>query len=96
MEIVGVGLFIGLALLLRYGPSPLRRAVVPEFRGMYVSETSLVALRANVERELVCLAHDPAPTDGVVTGQHPPAGTKVHRGAEVTLYVDFPERHPDS
>ena len=73
-------------------PSRERRVVkVPEFRGMSVSETFLVALQAGVKLEVVRLARHPAPVDGVVEMQDPLPGTRVKRDSRVALIVRHPE-----
>jgi beta-lactam-binding protein with PASTA domain len=73
-------------------PSRERRVVkVPEFRGLHVSETFLIALKAGVKVEIVRLARHPAPVDGFVVKQDPLPGTRVKRDSQVALIVRHPE-----
>lgn len=73
-------------------PSRPSKVRVPDFLDMNVSETFLLALRAGVRTEVVRVTERPAPTDGIVLRQEPPAGTKVRRDAKVTLTVRHPPR----
>ncbi|MGQ0521115.1 MAG: PASTA domain-containing protein [Actinomycetota bacterium] len=70
---------------------PSSKVVVPEFVAMHVSDTFLEAARAGVRTRVVRVARDPAPVDGVVVDQRPPAGTRVRRGSTVVLSVWHPE-----
>jgi hypothetical protein len=73
-------------------PSRQRRVVkVPDFRGLRVSDTFLMALEAGVKLEMVRLARHPAPVDGLVVSQDPLPGTRVKRDSRVALIVRHPE-----
>jgi beta-lactam-binding protein with PASTA domain len=73
-------------------PRRQRRVVkVPDFRGLHVSETFLIALQAGVKVEIVRLARHPAPVDGYVVKQDPLPGTRVKRDSRVDLIVRHPE-----
>jgi|RhiMetdeSRZDD1v2_1073273.scaffolds.fasta_scaffold1874375_1 beta-lactam-binding protein with PASTA domain len=73
-------------------PGRQRRVVkVPDFRGLHVSETFLIALQAGVKVEIVRLARHPAPVDGLVVKQDPLPGTRVKRDSRVDLIVRHPE-----
>lgn len=73
-------------------PHRPRKVVVPEFLTMNVSQTSVIALRADVRLQVVRLTENPAPTDGIVVDQDPSPGTTVRRGSTVRLPVLHP-RH---
>ena len=73
-------------------PHRPRKVVVPEFLTMNVSQTSAIALRADVRLQVVRLTENPAPTDGIVVDQDPSPGTTVRRGSTVRLPVLHP-RH---
>jgi beta-lactam-binding protein with PASTA domain len=73
-------------------PNRQRRIVkVPDFRGLHVSDTFLIALQADVRAKMVRLARHPAPVDGFVVKQDPLPGTRVKRGSHVYLIVRHPE-----
>lgn len=75
-------------------PKPLRprKVILPDFVLMYASQTFATAVRAGVRIQFVRLTEQPAPTDGVVVGQDPPARTEVSRDSKVTLKVLHPRR----
>ena len=74
--------------LIRGGPP--RRVTVPEVVGMRVSEASRVLGRAGLRVETRMSVRSPPSTEGVVTGQSTPAGTRLRRGRTLTLDLEFP------
>ena len=73
-------------------PGPSGRVVVPELVNLMVRDASLLATRLGLTVYTVVLTPDPAPVQGKVVRQDPPAGRRVGRGRKVTLYLEFPPR----
>jgi curved DNA-binding protein CbpA len=75
------------------GPAPPpRRRTVPDVRGLFYQPCRAVVTMAGLRLAVVRLTSDPAPVEGLVTGQSPDAGTQVKSGATVTVRVWHPSR----
>lgn len=75
------------------GPAPPpRRRTVPDVRGLFYQPCCDVVTMAGLRLEVVRLTRDPAPVEGLVTGQTPDAGAHVKAGATVTVRLWHPSR----
>jgi curved DNA-binding protein CbpA len=87
------GAAMALADWLGPGPAPPpRRRTVPDVRGLFYQPCRDVVTMAGLRLEVIRLTRDPAPVEGLVTGQSPDAGTPVKSGATVTVRVWHPPR----
>lgn len=68
-----------------------RQVLVPDLRGLPVTDARYLAAKAGVRTNVVQLALDPAPVEGRVVNQEPSPGTRVPRDATVVLDVLHPE-----
>ena len=64
-----------------------RNVTVPDLTGLRLGKARLAAMRSGVKIRVVRLVDPPAPVEGVVVDQRPPAGTRVCRHSIVTLSV---------
>jgi curved DNA-binding protein CbpA len=87
------GAAMSLADWLGPGPAPPpRRRIVPDVRGLFYQPCREVVTMTGLRLAVVRLTPDPAPVEGLVTGQSPDAGTHVKSGATVTVRVWHPPR----
>jgi curved DNA-binding protein CbpA len=76
------------------GPTPPSRGrTVPDVRGLFYQPCLDVVTMTGLRLAVVRLTRDPAPVEGLVTGQSPDAGAHVRAGATVTVRVWHPPRH---
>lgn len=68
-----------------------RKVQVPNLMDMKSSDAWYAVSEADLHMKLVQLTENPAPVDGTVVGQHPPAGSWIARHGTVTVEV----RHPN-
>jgi curved DNA-binding protein CbpA len=87
------GAAMALADWLGPGPAPpARHRTVPDVRGLFYQPCREVITMAGLRLEVVRLTPDPAPAEGLVTGQTPAAGEHVRSGATVTVRLWHPPR----
>jgi hypothetical protein len=70
--------------------SPPSRVVVPDVRGLFYQVGMDVAGRAGLRVVPVRLTPRPMPVEGLVVGQTPPPGERVHRDSTLTLQLWHP------
>jgi beta-lactam-binding protein with PASTA domain len=83
------------ALLAWLGPGPAshaRRVTVPDVRGLFYRPCQQVVTMAGFRLAVVRLTADPAPVEGLVTGQSPAPGAVVRRHSVLTVQVWHPAR----
>jgi hypothetical protein len=80
----------GLADLMTSHPSPARRIIVPDLRGLFSRSCLRVAGDLGLHVEMVQLTRHPMPVEGLVVDQSPPPGTKVHRSSTLTVEIWHP------
>lgn len=83
------------ALLAWLGPGPVshaRRVTVPDVRGLFYRPCQQVVTMAGFRLAVVRLTADPAPVEGLVTGQSPAPGAVVRRHSMLTVQVWHPAR----
>jgi curved DNA-binding protein CbpA len=70
--------------------SPSRHVTVPDVTGHKASDVFYEVAKADLHINFVRLTDNPAPVDGVVVAQDPPAGTSVRRHSILTVEVWHP------
>jgi DnaJ domain/PASTA domain len=71
-------------------PDPPSRVVVPDVSGLFYRACMDVAGRVGMHVEPVRLTPRPMPVEGLVVGQTPAAGERVHRNSRLTVQVWHP------
>jgi hypothetical protein len=71
---------------------PARRVAVPDLRGLFFRPGQAVATMAGFRLAVVRLTADPAPVEGLVTGQSPAPGAITRRQSVLTVQVWHPAR----
>lgn len=71
-------------------PSRHSRVVMPDVVGLFYQACLDVTGRAGLKLKPVQLTAHPMPVEGLVAGQTPPAGKRVHRASTVTVQVWHP------
>ena len=69
---------------------PPSRVLVPDVRGLFYRACMDVAGRAGLHVEPVQLTPHPMPVEGLVVGQTPAAGDRVHHASRLTVQVWHP------
>jgi hypothetical protein len=69
---------------------PPSRVVVPDVRGLFYRACMDVAGRAGLHVEPVRLTSHPMPVEGLVVGQAPAAGDRVHHASRLTVQLWHP------
>jgi curved DNA-binding protein CbpA len=82
----------GLADLMTPHPSPPRRVVVPDVRGLFTRSCLRVAGDLGLHLEMSQLTEHPMPVEGLVVDQSPLPGTKVSRSSTLTVEIWHPPR----
>jgi curved DNA-binding protein CbpA len=82
----------GLAELLTAHPGPARRVIVPDLRGLFARSCLRAAGDLGLHVDMVRLTAQPMAVEGLVVGQSPAPGSKVHRDSTVTVQVWHPPR----
>jgi hypothetical protein len=82
----------GLADLMTPHPSPARRIIVPDLRGLFTRSCLRVTGDLGLHVEMVQLTKHPMPVEGLVVDQSPPPGTKVRRSSTLTVEIWHPPR----
>jgi hypothetical protein len=80
----------GLADLMTPHPSPARRIVLPDLRGLFTGSCLRVTGDLGLHVEMVQLTEHPMPVEGLVVDQSPLPGTKVRRSSTLTLEIWHP------
>jgi len=80
----------GLADLMTPHPSPARRIVVPDLRGLFTRSCLRVTGDLGLHVEMVRLTKHPMPVEGLVVDQSPLPGTKVRRSSTLTVQIWHP------
>jgi hypothetical protein len=80
----------GLADLMTPHPSPTRRIIVPDLRGLFTRSCLRVTGDLGLHVEMVQLTKHPMPVEGLVVDQSPPTGTKVRRSSTLTVEIWHP------
>jgi curved DNA-binding protein CbpA len=80
----------GLADLMTPHPSPARRIIVPDLRGLFTRSCLRVTGDLGLRVEMVQLTEHPMPVEGLVAGQSPLPGTKVRRSSALTVEIWHP------
>ena len=70
--------------------NPPSRVVVPDVGGLFYRACLDVAGRVGLHPAPVLLTAHPMPVEGLVVGQMPPPGTRVHRGSTLTVQLWHP------
>jgi hypothetical protein len=83
----------GLADLMTPHPSPPRRVIVPDLRGLFMRSCLRVVGDLGLQVEMVQLTENPMPVEGLVVDQSPPPGSKVHKSSPLTVEIWHPP-HP--
>jgi DnaJ domain/PASTA domain len=71
-------------------PDPPSRVAVPDVSGLFYRACMDVAARVGLHVEPVGLTPHPMPVEGLVVGQRPAAGERVHRNSRLTVQVWHP------
>ena len=71
-------------------PDPPSRVVVPDVSGLFYQACMDVVGRVGLHVEPVGLTPRPMPVEGLVVGQTPAAGERVHRNSRLTVRVWHP------
>jgi hypothetical protein len=71
---------------------PARRVAVPDLCGLFYRSGQAAATMAGFRLAVVRLTADPAPVEGLVTGQSPAPGTIARRQSVLTVQVWHPAR----
>jgi hypothetical protein len=69
---------------------PPNRVTVPDVTGLFYSASMEVAGRLGLHVTPIRLTPHPMPVDGLVVGQTPPPGERVHRDSTLTVQVWHP------
>jgi curved DNA-binding protein CbpA len=74
------------------GPYPSRssRVVVPDVRGLFYGACMDVAGRVGLRVAPIQLTRHPTPVEGLVVGQNPASGKRMHRDSTLTIQVWHP------
>jgi hypothetical protein len=80
----------GLADLMTQHPSPARRIMVPDLRGLFTRSCLRVTGDLGLHVEMVQLTEHPMPVEGLVVDQSPLPGTKVRRSSTLTVEIWHP------
>jgi hypothetical protein len=99
--VLGVAGAVDAAAEALVAPSLASHVLVPDFCGLSMTDVWARALKGNVKVKVarlpedfpVVVGHEP-PDEGRVARQGPAPGTKVRRGSEVELFVQFPAAGP--
>lgn len=73
-------------------PSPV---LVPDVRGLFFRACDYVAARAGLNLEPIRLTAHPMPVEGLVVGQAPAPGERVHRDSTLTVQLWHPPEPED-
>lgn len=71
-------------------PSPPRRVIVPDLRGLFTRSCLRVTGDLGLNLEMVRLTEHPMPVEGLVVDQSPLPGTKVRRSGTLTVEIWHP------
>jgi hypothetical protein len=71
-------------------PSPPRRVIVPDLRGLFVRSCMQVTGDLGLQVDMVQLTGHPMPVEGLVVDQSPPPGTEVRRSSTLTVEIWHP------
>jgi hypothetical protein len=71
-------------------PDPPSRVVVPDVSGLFYRACMDLSARVGLHVEPVRLTPRPMPVEGLVVGQTPAAGERVHRNSRLTVQVWHP------
>ena len=80
----------GLADLMTPHPSPPRRIIVPDFRGLFTRSCLRATGDLGLHMEIVQLTKHPMPVEGLVVDQSPLPGSKVRRSSTLTVEIWHP------
>jgi curved DNA-binding protein CbpA len=80
----------GLADLMTPHPSPPRRVIVPDVRGLFARSCIRVAGDLGLHLEMSRLTEHPMPVEGLIVDQSPLPGTKVRRSSTLTVELWHP------
>jgi hypothetical protein len=73
-------------------PTPARRVVVPDIRGLFVGPCLRAVCDLGLHMEMIRLTEHPMPVEGLVVDHSPLPGAKVHRSSTLTVQVWHPPR----
>jgi hypothetical protein len=76
--------------LLTPHPSPPRRVIVPDLRGLFMRSCLSVIGDLGLHVEMVQLTEHPMPVEGLVVDQSPLPGAEVHRSSTLTVEIWHP------
>ena len=76
--------------LLTSHPSPPRRVIVPDLRGLFMRPCLSVIGDLGLHVEMVQLTEHPMPVEGLVVDQSPLPGAEVHRSSTLTVEIWHP------
>ena len=79
-----------LADLMTPHPSPPRRVIVPDLRGLFARSCLRAAGDLGLHLEMVRLTEQPMPVEGLVVDQSPLPGSKVRRSSTLTVEIWHP------
>jgi len=79
-----------LADLMTTHPSPPRRVIVPDLRGLFTKSCLRAAGDLGLHLEMVRLTEHPMPVEGLVVDQSPLPGSKVRRSSTLTVEIWHP------
>jgi DnaJ domain len=85
-----LGALMALSDWLAPHPSPPRRLVAPDVRGLFYSVCLDLVGRLDLQVTAVRLTQHPMPVDGLVVGQSPMPPAKIRREGELTVQVWHP------
>jgi curved DNA-binding protein CbpA len=80
----------GLADLMTSHPSPPRRVIVPDLRGLFMRSCLRAAGDLGLHLEMSQLTEHPMPVEGLVVDQSPLPGSKVRRSSTLTVEIWHP------
>jgi hypothetical protein len=71
-------------------PSPPRRVIVPDLRGLFIRSCLQVTGDLDLQVDMVQLTEHPMPVEGLVVDQSPLPGTEVRRSSTLTVQIWHP------